>query len=60
MSLEEAHQILFRGQSNVAVMAARLSMTTDDLKESFRGYAALNPIDEGVWQGDIELSWPYL
>lgn len=59
MSRLEAHQILFRGQSNVRVMANRLGISLGDLQESFRAYCSENPIDEDVWRGDIELGWPW-
>lgn len=55
----EAHQILFRGQSNVKVMANKLGVSLEDLQQSFREYVAANPIDEDVWRGDIELGWPW-
>lgn len=59
MSLLEAHQILFKGQSNVRLMAKELGVTLEDLQQSFREYCAANPVDEGIWQGDIELGWPW-
>ncbi len=55
----EACQILFRGQSNVKVMANNLNMPLEELQEVFRVYCKSNPVDENVWKGDIELSWPY-
>jgi hypothetical protein len=55
----EACQILFRGQSNVKVMANKLNMPLEELQEVFRVYCKNNPVDENVWKGDIELSWPY-
>lgn len=55
----EAHQILFRGQSNVKQMADKLGIELEDLQQSFRGYCAANPISEDVWKGDIELGWPW-
>ena len=59
MTLLEAHQILFKGQSNVKQMANELGITLEDLQQSFREYCAANPVDENVWQGDIELGWPW-
>lgn len=59
MTLLEAHQTLFRGQSNVKVMANELGLSLDELQESFREYCAANPIDEDVWKKDIEVSWPW-
>ena len=59
MSLLEAHQILFRGQSNVKQMANKLGISLEDMQQSFRDYCKANPIDEDVWKGDIELGWPW-
>ena len=55
----EACQILFRGQSNVKVMANRLGMSLEHLQSLFRGYCDHNPIDESVWQADVEMGWPW-
>ena len=55
----EACQILFKGQSNVKVMANRLGVPLEQLQSLFREYCDHNPIDENVWRGDIELSWPW-
>ena len=59
MTRLEAHQILFKGQSNIKQMANKLGITLEDLQQSFREYCAANPVDENVWQGDIELGWPW-
>ena len=40
-------------------MATELECTLEELQESFRAYVAMNPIDDNVWQGDIELGWPW-
>ena len=55
----EACQILFRGQSNVKVMANRLGITLEEMQQTFRKYCDANPIDENVWQADVELGWPW-
>lgn len=55
----EACQILFKGQSNVKIMANRLGISLEEMQQTFRDYVAQNPIDENVWRGDIELSWPW-
>ena len=60
MELLEALQILYRGQSNVAVMAKQLDMPLKTLQEEFRQYVKVNQIDLDVWQLDIEMSWPYI
>jgi len=59
MELLEGLQILFKGQSNVAIMAKKLDMPLKTLKEEFRQYVLVNPIDPDVWQLDIEINWPY-
>ena len=59
MPRELAHVTLFKGQSNVAIMAREVGCSLEDLQQSFREYCARNPIDENVWQGDVELSWPW-
>ncbi len=60
MELLEAHQIVFKGQSNVAVMAKSLDMPLKDFQQSFREYVARTPINPDSWKGDIEISWPYI
>ena len=55
----EACQVLFRGQSNVKIMANRLNISLEEMQQTFREYCAANPIDEDVWRGDIELGWPH-
>jgi hypothetical protein len=60
MRLLEALQILYRGQSNVAVMAERLDMPLKTLQEEFRHYVKVNHISSDVWKLDIEMSWPYI
>ncbi len=60
MELLEALQILYRGQSNVAVMAKQLDIPLKTLQEEFRHYVKVNPIDSDVWKLDIEMSWPYI
>ena len=60
MELLEALQILYRGQSNVAVMAKKLDMPLKTLQEKFRQYVKVNRIDSDVWKLDIEMSWPYI
>ena len=56
---DEAHAILFKGQSNVALIAKECGCSVDQLQQSFRQYVAANPIDEDVWRGDIEICWPW-
>ena len=60
MELLEALQILYRGQSNVAVMAQNLDMPLDKLKKLLREYVLQNPVNPDVWKLEIEVSWPYI
>ena len=56
----EACQILYKGQSNVKLMANIMDLTLEEMQAHFKEYVAANPIDEDVWRGDVELSWPYI
>ena len=58
--LEEALYVLYKGQTNVAVKAKELDMPLADLKKALTAFIRVNPVDEGVWRRDFELSWPYL
>lgn len=60
IELSEALQILYRGQSNVALMARKLDMPLPKLQQLFREYVRGNPIDPDLWEGDVELSWPFV
>jgi len=60
IELSEALQILYKGQSNVALMARKLDMPLPKLQQLFKEYVRLNPIDSDLWQGDVELSWPFV
>ena len=58
-TIEDALVILFRGQSNVRVMATDVGISLEEMQQLFREYVARTPVDPNVWQGDIEISWPY-
>ena len=58
-TIEDALVILFRGQSNVRVMATDVGISLEEMQQLFREYVAKTPVDPNVWQGDIEISWPY-
>ena len=60
ITVQEALLILYKGQSNVRHMADRLNMPLGELQQLFREFVARTPIDEDVWKGDIDLSWPYI
>jgi hypothetical protein len=59
MQLEEAFQILYRGQSNVAHVAAAVDLPLGKMKSLFREYVSRNPLDEQAWLNDIVMTWPY-
>ena len=40
-------------------MANRLGITLEEMQQTFRKYCDANPIDENVWQADVELGWPW-
>ena len=58
ITVQEALLILYKGQSNVKHMADKLDMPLAELQQRFREFVARTPIDEDVWMGDVELSWP--
>ena len=49
MELLEAHQILYKGQSNVRLMATELGVSLESLQQSFREFVAVNPITNDSW-----------
>tara|TARA_B100000073_G_C23523453_1_gene488979 strand:+ start:484 stop:669 length:186 start_codon:yes stop_codon:yes gene_type:complete len=60
MTLEDALDELYKGQTNVAKQAAKLGIPTSELQQIFRNYAVAQKVDPEVWQGDIQTSWPYI
>ena len=52
MTREEAHDLCYRGKSNVAHAAASVGCPIGDLKASFAKYVAARPVDPDTWQGD--------
>lgn len=55
----EACQVLFRGQSNVKLMANQLEISLEEMQRIFREFVAVNPVDPELWKGDVELGWPW-
>jgi len=55
----EACQVLFKGQSNVKLMANRLGISLEEMQAMFRDYCDRNPLDPNVWQADVEMGWPW-
>jgi len=59
MSLEDALDLIYKGQSNVAVMAKKVGITLEEMQCLFRKYVSERPIDPDVWQSEVELGWPW-
>lgn len=59
-TVEEALVILFKGQSNVKLMANEVGISLVEMQQLFREYVARTPIDEDVWRGDVDIAWPYI
>ena len=55
----EAHQTLYKGQSNVLLIARDLGIGLEEIKQSFREYVAANPLEGDEWNTDVEPSWPW-
>lgn len=55
----EACQILYKGQSNVKLMAKKMGLTLEEMQAEFKAFVDRNPLDDEAWQKDIELSWPW-
>lgn len=59
-TVEEALIVLFKGQSNVKLMANEVGIPLAEMQQLFREYVARTPIDEDVWRGDVDMAWPYI
>ena len=59
-SIEECMHDLYTGQTNVAVAAKKVELPLQELKQIFCSYVAKRPIDDDVWQADVELAWPHI
>ena len=55
----QAVQILYKGQNNVKLMANELGISLEEMNEALNQYVASTPIDEDIWRGDVEPSWPW-
>lgn len=53
MTQAEAMALLYKGQTNVAVMARDLGLEPDELKTLFRAYVALTPFDPESWRNAL-------
>lgn len=59
MSLEVALDMIYKGQTNVAVKAKEEGVSLDEMKRLFNVYVSQRPIDPDVWQADVDLGWPW-
>lgn len=55
----EACQILYKGQSNVKLMANQMGLTLEEMQAEFKAFVDRSPLVDDAWQKDIELCWPY-
>ena len=60
LSRLEAHQLLYKGQSNVAQLAKTLGIPLVELQLSFSQYCVENPVEPDGWKRDVDLSWPFV
>jgi len=59
LELEDALDLIYKGQTNVAIMAKKVGVSLDEMKRLFGLYVSQRPIDSDVWQADVEPSWPW-
>ena len=57
--MEETLHLLYKGQTNVALAAKKENISIEEMKQIFAEFVARTPIDPDLWQGDVELSWPW-
>lgn len=59
MLFEDALDLIYRGQTNVAVMAKKTGVSLEEMKRLFNLYVSQRPIDPDIWRADVELGWPW-
>ncbi len=59
MLFEDALDLIYRGQTNVAVMAKKTGVSLEEMKRLFNLYVSQRPIDPDIWQADVEPGWPW-
>lgn len=59
LTIDEALLDLYKGTVNVKKTADALGIPLPELQRLFREFVARTPLDESVWQGDVEVSWPW-
>ena len=60
MSMDVALDLLYRGQTNVAVKAKEMGISLETMKTLFNQYVSERPVDPDIWQADVEMSWPWM
>lgn len=58
--MHQAVQILYKGQNNVKLMANAMGVSLEVMQSELNRYVAATPIDEDIWRGDVEPSWPHI
>ena len=59
MSEKNALHDCYKGQTNVAHAAKSIGMSLADFQRGYRNYVSKTPVDPDLWQGDVEISWPW-
>lgn len=59
VELEDALDLLYKGQTNVALIAKETGITLKEMQHLFKKYVSQRPIDPDVWEKDVDLSWPW-
>ena len=59
VELEDALDLLYKGQTNVALIAKETGITLEEMQRLFKDYVSQRPIDPDVWEKDVDLSWPW-
>ena len=59
VELEDALYLIYKGQTNVVLIAKETGVSLEEMKRLFNLYVSQRPIDPDVWQGDVDLSWPW-
>ncbi len=60
MVLEDAFDLIYKGQTNVAVISKKCGLFIQEMKSLFKVYVDQHPIDSDIWKHDVELGWPYI
>lgn len=58
-SLDDALDLIYKGQTNVSIIAKEIGVSLDEMKRLFGLYVSQRPIDPDIWQADVQLGWPW-